>query len=192
MSDVTIRYFVAEGERAEELRLRAVEEATKFNAHMQSIRDEFGAYGLWGREGCAPYALIYKGDGAKKQKYGFLPPEKNWDGEKNLVWIHKPDRRFKAGKEAAKKLASVKNFRFSDYICKELKVENMVPGRHDGGRTGWALYNSVAGMYNNRIVVKIPFGNNLTGGGRSDPEIPECLREIKKSEFIAMTEEASK
>lgn len=186
---VTIRYFVAEGDRAEQLRLEAIAEAKKFNDHMQSIRDEFGAAGLWGREVCAPFALLYEGEGADQQKPGFLRPEKTWRDGNVETWIHKPDRRLKVGKAAAEKLASVKAFRFSDYICKALKVENMVPGVHDGGRTGWALYTSVAGMYNDRIVVKIPVGNNMCGGGRSDPDIPDCLREIKKSEFIAITEE---
>ena len=187
---VTIRYFVAEGDRAEQLRLEAVAEAKKFNDHMQSIRDEFGASGLWGREGCAPFALLYEGEGADQQKAGFLRPEKTWLDGNVEAWIHKPDRRLKVGKAAAEKLSSVKAFRFSDYICKSLKVENMVPGVHAGGRAGWALYSSAAGMYNNRIVVKIPFGNNLSGGGRSDPVIPDFLREIKKSEFIALSEES--
>lgn len=189
MSTVSFRYFVAEGEQAEKLRLAAVAEAKKFNDHMQSIRAEFSAAGLWGREGCAPFALIYEGEGADQQKTGFLRPEKTWGAGNVEMWIHKPDRRLKIGKEAAEKLASVKNFRFSDYICKVLKVETMVPGEHAGGRAGWALFRSVAGLYNGRILVKIPVGNNLCGGGRLDPDIPACLREIKHSEFIALTEE---
>lgn len=189
MSAVTIRYFVAEGDQAEKLRLEAIAEAKKFNDHMQSIRDEFGAAGLWGREGCAPFALLYEGEGADQQKPGFLRPEKTWRDGNVETWIHKPDRRLKVGKAAAEKLASVKAFRFSDYVCKALKVETSVAGVHAAGRTGWALYQSVAGLYNGRILVKIPVGNNLCGGGRRDPDIPACLREIKHSEFIALTEE---
>ncbi|MCT8785062.1 DUF5420 family protein [Glaesserella parasuis] len=99
---------------------------------------------------------------------------------KNVI---KPDRRYKAGKELDKKLRQCREILneapdFSDYSLKQLGLSCWVS-------YGTNLYIAVAGIANGQYIAKIP-----VKGEDCDlddfPKVPDCLVEIKESEFLAL------
>mgnify|MGYP000411519582 CR=1 FL=1 len=51
------------------------------------------------------------------------------------------------------------------------------------------MYFSVAGLYDDTLIINIPFGGD---GNDRDPEVPSDLIELKRSQFVAITEEGQK
>lgn len=186
MSYVSKRYFIAEGERAKQVAKAGLDLVNAARKKRADYLDEVGADGLWERRNQAPFGIVfYKETG---QLPGFLKPEKQSDDGK-VFWIHRTDKRTTLGKTALQALSGLASFDFSDYACRELGVSHSTIGPHRASRSGLAMYSSVAGVINGVLVCSIPFGGDSGGGGRGDIEIPADLREIKYSEYIAMTEE---
>lgn len=93
----------------------------------------------------------------------------------------------KQGKELAAKLAAPElKFNASDYILGTLKLHRMCAGPHAASRTGMALYYSVAGYIENKVLVSIP-GSKEEDPMRGDkmPDVPAWLRTVKESEWLA-------
>lgn len=185
---VTIRYFVAEGDRAEQIAKAGLDKANEIQRKRTEFCGRTGADGLYGHRCQTPSAVLFVGDGAEKKKDGFLAPEPIWDGKKKY-FAHRPDRRTRAGKAILEELRRLAEFDFSDFIVKAFGVEHSTIGASANSPHGSSMFMSVAGYMNKKIVFKIPFGGDQGGGHRMDPAIPPELREIKKSEFIALTEE---
>ena len=187
MSEVTMRYFVAEGPRAEQVAAEGLAKANDAIAKRRAYLDELGAHAFFERNHQAPYAVAFSAKDGGEKRHGFLSPTVEYhDGERYL--IYKPDMRTTAGKEIKQRLGELATFNFSDFVCKEFGVSHSTIGAHRASRSGLAMYNSVAGYLRNTLVFKIPFGGDQGGGRVIDIEAPADLREIKHSEFIAITE----
>ncbi|HJW25153.1 MAG TPA: DUF5420 family protein [Rhodocyclaceae bacterium] len=187
MSEVTMRYFVAEGEKAE----RVIEEGLKKVNAVRKVRADFmnkhGASGTWEYRHGNPYGLCFdsdKCDGATKP--GFLKPEKHTQ-EGVTYYAYKFDKRTNIGKELIKEAAGLATFDFSTFAVCEYGIYRSLIGAHKNSRTGMAMYQSAAGISKGKLVFSIPEG----GEERKEdlPPIPSEFRELKKSEFIALTQE---
>lgn len=91
--------------------------------------------------------------------------------------------RTKAGKSFNDKIQSVRDIlhqypSFNDFMLRKLKLTCWVLG----ARTG---YVSVCGVASDHFIVSIPVKSEGFGGD-DFPAIPECLTEIKQSEFLAL------
>lgn len=184
MSNVIKRYFVGQGERAEKVvsdgLALANQARKKRNAYLKAV----GADGFWERRNQAPFAVVnYAKEG--KRLGGFLPPERHSEDGKKF-WVYRPDGRTTIGKQALGTFRELATFNFSEFACSEFGVAHSVIGAHAASRSGMAMYSSAAGYMQKTLVFYIPFGDDKPA---SDPVIPADLREIKKSEYIALTEE---
>ena len=91
--------------------------------------------------------------------------------------------RTKAGKAFNAKIQSVRDIlnqypSFNDFMLRKLKLTCWVLG----ARTS---YVSVCGVASDHFIVSIPVKSDGFGGD-AFPVIPECLTEIKQSEFLAL------
>lgn len=185
MSKVIKRYFIADNERAQQIAKDGLALVNEASRNRSAYLAEVGVDGLWERRHQAPFGIVvYQEEGA--QRPGYLKPEQQTEDGKRF-WIHRPDKRTTIGKAALKALAKLSTFDFSDYACKAFGVSYSVIGWHRESRSGMAMYSSAAGFMKGVMVFCIPFGDD--GNHHSPPVIPEDLREIKKSEYIALTEE---
>ncbi|WFP48541.1 DUF5420 family protein [Methylomonas sp. EFPC3] len=168
-----IKYFIAEGEKADRVANQGLEFANQKRKDRQEYLTEMGADAFYERERSAPTGLAFAGaDGSEKK--GFKKPFQV-EHESHKYWVYQPNRQTTIGKQISARLKKLATFNFSNYAVTEFSVN---VHKFDAGR----LYFSVAGFYKSTLVFKIPFGD--------DPvTIPPDFREIKKSEFIALTEE---
>jgi hypothetical protein len=113
----------------------------------------------------------------------FLKPTVERSGDITYA-RYKPDKRYKAGKAIASELQAVGGFNFSKYICTTLNIHKEVFGTLDGRSV---VSFTVAGQYGDRLVFKIP----TTDHHDDSFTVPDGFREIKQSEFIAITEEGA-
>lgn len=110
----------------------------------------------------------------KTYKFEMLPGEKvNITG----------NNRTKAGKAFNAKIQELRNIlnqypSFNDFMLRKLKLTCWVLG----ARTG---YVSVCGVASDHFIVSIPVKSEGFGGDEF-PAIPECLTEIKQSEFLML------
>ncbi|WP_109059450.1 DUF5420 family protein [Aggregatibacter aphrophilus] len=93
------------------------------------------------------------------------------------------NNRTKAGKAFNAKIQSIgqilkESRSFNDFMLRKLKLTCWVLGE----RTG---YVSVCGVASGHFIVSIPVKSEGFGGD-DFPEIPECLTEIKQSEFLML------
>lgn len=182
------RYFVAEGPEAQRIAAEGLELVNQDEGQMVAIIERFGADTAWtNRTGIV--ALAWKAEEGEKpaDRTPFRYDSTEWSGD-TRYYLYKPDRRTKAGKEAAKFIGSFKRFNFSDYATKAFNVSAWVAGSDGASRTGMSMFLSSAGYVKNQLVFRIPVPENESLPDRF-PAIPECFREIKHSEFIAITEE---
>ena len=92
----------------------------------------------------------------------------------------------KEGKRLAQKLeAEELTFSLSKFILDKLRLRRIVAEDSSASRTGCALYYSVAGIISGKILVSIPGSKKNEYGGDPFPEVPEWLREVKESEWLA-------
>lgn len=165
-------FFIGEGPEAEALiaevkeRLRAVGEARN------ALQKEYGADGLLsrgnGREICG---LVFK----EQRTLPFLKGEVRLENG----FGYSAKKNCKEGKELSAKLrAPDLQFCVSDHIIHKLKLNRMCVG---SGSAGIALYSSVAGYADKKILVSIPNSES------SDPmpEVPTWMRAVKGSEWMA-------
>lgn len=184
---ITYRYFVAEGPAATAAMEAASELLEAQRARIRDCLQKYGADCLWGGRGSAPIGIGFKCAEIKpSMKENFLKPTiKRPDGERFAVY--KPDQRYKAGKAIKQDLLKVGAFSYSGEIVKRLGVNREAFGVLNGQHV---LAHTGAGLYGSTLVIRIPDGGHLTREqGQFVP--PSFLREIKKSEFIAITEEGA-
>lgn len=188
MEEITYKYFVAEGEAITSVIDMAKAERARHQDRISALLKKYEADCLWGGSRSAPGAIGWiwekpEGDyrAEPPMRENFLKPDvEHSDGV--TYACYKPDQRYKAGKAIKAELKAVGSFNFSDTISKALKVDRMVFGILDGRNV---MCQTAGGQYGDRLVFRIP-----TGGDHKDTfSAPGGFREIKKSEFIAITEE---
>ena len=183
MNDVQFRYFVAEGERAHRLMAEGLEAKQAWVDRRKALAAENGAHSLIWRRHSVPYGLVFKGGEHAQRKPGFRQPEIHREGDAKYH-VHRPSLTSKAGKTLSQKLHLVgPEPNFSDAAAQEFGVDRMVAGSHPNSRTGMAVYFAVAGVIKDQLCIKVPVND-------SEPlDAPPEFRELKKSEWIALTEE---
>lgn len=151
------------------------------NKKLEAIFATMPFYNGWSGSETSMYGIVCNNDNpalidVKNTKGYKIEPYKG----KNVI---KPDRRYKAGKELDKKLQQCREILneapdFSKYSLKQLGLYCWIG-------YGSNLYISVAGIANGQYIAKIP----VKGEGcflDDTPQIPDCLTEIKESEFLAL------
>ncbi len=183
---IIYRYFVAEGEEAEAVKKEAAEEKKEFFARVNKLLEKYAADCAWGGAKSSPAAIgfLHKNGDKPEMKDGFLRPKIERSDRENYA-VYYPDRRYKVGKAILEDLKAVGCFNFSDFVTKKLGCYCDCFGILNGQMVRAV---AAAGLYGDVVVVSIPTqGDNL----KKDITVPPSLREIKKSEFIAITEEGS-
>lgn len=184
MSEDKRRYFVAEGAEADQLRSDVL---GKINAQRERQNELAAKYGAdqvfqW-NDGRVAGLVFAGGEDAPAVPEGLALDQRQANPNGGFWYLFKPAKRGKAGKAIAADLATIKGFRGSDEIVQHFKAYRGQVVGSAASRTGMAYAVSVAGIIKDTIVLSVPD----VEGEPFDP--PACLREIKKSEYIAITEE---
>lgn len=177
------RYFIATSEDWARKATLALSELQKSRAARHAFRTAHGADALYMRG----QFLCGLGWIADEKRKGWLPADLIPNGGDNYI-AHKPDKRTKIGKQAATAIAAFNRSRqsFSTLLLKELPREFDVSAFEDR-----YIYQSVAGYCKKQLVFKIPIPS-APAQPSQDVEalpVPTGLKEIKKSEFVALTED---
>lgn len=182
MSAYKVRYFIALGPQAEQVSNEALERVKRRNESRNALLSELGAIGYYERSHDIPTHVVFD---SADHRPGFIKSH-SLPHEGKAVYAFRPDRRTKIGKDVIAKLEGVPLFNLSDYLCRAFKVSHMtvVPNG-----SGMALATSVAGVVQDHLVFKIPFGGMQGGQDSADVQIPEGFRELSESQFIAFTRE---
>lgn len=187
MTTITIRHFIARGPKADIVKADAKTLAAENHAKRVEFLDEFKAFGFIEYSDCAPHKLVFESD-EPIPRAGFLAPEKYVE-EERVFHTYRPDLRTKVGKALQDRLLKMGRFSFSNYVVRAFGVIHSTIGAHEASRSRSAMYFSVAGLYDDTLIINIPFGGD---GNVRDVSIPEDLIELKRSQFVAITEEGQK
>lgn len=172
-----LHYYIGEGPEAEEIIAEIMDKQATVHAARAALCKECGVDNLFGCRGNVE-GVFFK----EKQNLPHLKGEMCLEGG----YGYYPKLNCKAGKELAAKLRDpALAFDINDHIIKRLKISRMVAGRHAASRTGMALYSSVAGIAKGKILVIIPGAPDNPDGGDPMPSVPEWMREVKESEWLA-------
>lgn len=189
MTTVTMRIYIAEGERADRVAKDGLE---KVNAQRKKRRDfleQFGASGFFEYRNCPPTSIVFEGQGGETKLDGFLKPSREFENGK-YFWAHKPDQRTKIGRTVKVQMLELTEFDFSGYAITEFGLRGAETIGYVGGRM--ALYRTVAGVVAGKLVFKIPFCGESSGNHDTptplNVDVPADMREILHSEFIALGE----
>lgn len=174
------RYFVCEGPDTEALVARIWANQERFATAIKDLRDKYGASAVFIRNNSRATALGYPDSSPRE---GLKIDAYKTDGHH----LARPDRRTKVGREIEKqiKAASLKEGP-SDQILSHYKAHRHAMQSDSMSRTGMSMAISVGHPLpdKKRVTLNIP----VDDGEPFDP--PSEAREIKKSEYIALTEES--
>lgn len=170
------RYFVAEGDQAKALAESVLHMQKAHRDKIHALQADYKAAAVMVRE-MRPTGLVIDKDfapvpGCRAEKY--------WHEGKEYK-LYTPLLNRKLGKDLAKRFKDIGSFSGSDVILKHYKAVSYVIG---GDNTMWV---STAGIFNDVVVLQVPVDSRNT----FEPAPDSGLREIKKSEFIALTEESN-
>lgn len=107
----------------------------------------------------------------------------NGKPSEKTAYVIRPNRRYKSGKVLYEKLCNVysllqKYAEFSKFALAKLNMRCWVID-------GTNCYIAVCGIFNDTFIASVPVKSEGCGGGEF-PTIPDCLTEIKESEFLAI------
>lgn len=180
MNKAERKYYVCEGPEAEALAKQVWDDQKKLTDLMKELKDAYQADGVFLRNNQRVTALIFSSEkvlrGIDMQPLG--------DGKYKGV----PNRRFKEGRKLVEDLkAASLRYSPSEFILDHYDANRMVPTEMSGSRTGFGLAVAVGFPLpdKKRLTLDVPVDPN-------DPFVPsEGVREIKHSEYIALTEEGA-
>lgn len=173
------KYYVIEGPEVEELCARIKEGRDRFAERAEAVMEKYQADSLLVRRSTTIVGLGFKTPGHK-------PGLKIDVYDSNGYYRAYPDRRTKIGKQLIKDMAAASAKQHpSDIILAHYKAARWAPTSDPRSRTGMSMAVSVGHMLTcgKRVTLDVPVVENEP----FDP--PAGAREIKKSEYIALTEE---
>lgn len=178
---MNFRFFIADSDLwADRVKL-TLDEMRERKEEENKFKDKYGASGLY-QHGRFITGLGWYSDEKRK----------GWIFQRVLpaagdnYYCYKPDRRSKIGKEAAEIINHLNRFRFSF----STRMVSFLPAEFNQTRaTARTLYFPVAGHYKGKTVFKIPCAEDFNLPDITNAPVPEGLREIKESEFVAITKE---
>ncbi len=169
------RYFIAEGPDALLVKDKVLAAQKLHQALHREVMNKYKCFALFTSNSQNIVGLAYK--------RGHVAPvgcklfqTAHHEGER--LDVYKPLLNRKAGKLIDKDFKLAGGFSGSDLIIQAFGCNNMVASIESH-----ALWVAVAGIVKDTIVVNIPEDDNTPA------KVHACFREIKKSEFIAFTEE---
>lgn len=174
MSNLKRRYFVVEAADVGAVRALVLEQEIAYLARREDFTNKHGTTHLMlGRDQRIMEILLPKDaaapTGTRKVE------DRSIDGK---VWVHyKPLLNRKAGIALHDEMAAVGGFSASEIILGHYGCKRMVLG------DAHAMWVSTAGLVKNQIVIQVPENSEQV----FTP--PEGFKELKKSEWIALTEE---
>lgn len=182
------RYFVGNGEKAVALAKEAVDRMQRHQKACQDLRKAYGAtHAVQQYNGIAGIAVEVAEQTRPNHIEGFKFKDRHVS-EKPGTELHgyAPDKRTATGRKFAAEAGAIGRFDASGWLIAQLGAARYVVGYSSGSKTGAAMYQSSAGTLNGDVLVlKVPVDPE-------DPfEPPTFLREVKKSEWIAITEEGA-
>lgn len=172
----TRRYFVAEGDQAKELAERVLQIQKAHRDKIHKLQEDYKAAAVM-TNNLKPTGLVLDKDfapvpGCRAEKY--------WHEGKEYK-LYTPLLNRKLGKDLAKRFKDIGTFSGSDIILKHYKAVNYVLGDDH------SMWVSTAGIINNVMILQVPVDSQ----NPFDPAPESGLREIKKSEYVALTEESN-
>lgn len=181
MSIVKVRYFTTRGDLANKLIQEAKDKisdvAQRRNAFLEDCNADAFYQNAYSIEGICTFSGV--------QLPGFKKPMLTEHNGKT-IFIHVPAKNTKIGKEFVKKFSALTKFNFSRSVINTYNVSSDIIGLELNGDGSTCMFRSTAGFINDTILIKIPF---YIDEGKQNITIPETFVEIKKSQFIALSEE---
>lgn len=187
---ITKRYFIGEGPEALDLIQEAMDGIRAARKKQKTLEEKWDCFQLymspWGNKFIG---IITKGPVDRSYlKKGELFHE---DGES--YWAYSPKRSTKLGKAMLEDFEQEGLvFQASKHIVNKLGVDREVYGLLEKyQRMGFA--HSVAGFHDGKIMLKVPtLSDDDPSKGREEdfPEMPSWVREVRRSEFISLQEDA--
>ncbi|MBS0352486.1 MAG: DUF5420 family protein [Proteobacteria bacterium] len=181
MPDYKLRYFIAEGPRADQIANEGIAKREQWNADRDALLNEIGAVGIYGNTSFIKGVTFESRD----NRPGYIRIRSIIDGGKKL-YVFCPDQRTEIGKEIAKRIKGFAIFDFSEYVCHAYNVTQSVI---TSLKSKIDMVHSVAGYIHDRLVFKIPFGGYNGFAPAIDVEIPDDFKELSESQFIAFVHE---
>lgn len=176
-------YFIGEGPEAEELIAVARKKELAVWEARRAVVEDYDADGLmesvWRDGSVTGLAFI------TQVKRPYLKGETKLANDEGYGYY--PKKSTKEGKKLAKRLEEENmKFKMSNFIIEFLNLERAVTGPAMGGsRYGYRIYYSVAGIVRNKVLVSIPGSKDPEKCKDTFPVIPEWMREVKESEWLA-------
>jgi len=177
---VAERFFIIEGEHAAPLVAETVQRLKEARDAAKAFAEKHGAETVFqsSRTGAAT-GLGFTTTGEREGLR--LDPTWSTDGFYRYV----PHRARKKGKEIAAEMEAVPAFDASTHLVSKLKASRMITGDYVSGG-GVRVHESVAGICDEAIVLRVPVREDKPFNA------PAHFREIRESEFIAITKEGAK
>lgn len=168
------RYFIAEGPEADALREDVLKQFDDHRDRLMKFLAQYGTAHCMQRGGC-PTAILLEEPATAPE--GFKQVGRHLHDGKSYIEC-KPIGNTKIGRSVKKQMAEVGGFSASDLITKHYRCENWVPvGGSMWVATGW-IHDA-----KKLVVIQVPEDEDH----QFTP--PPSFREIKKSEYVAITEE---
>lgn len=176
------RYFVADDADAEQLKEMILSKINAQRGQHRALAAKYEADEVVKYDDGRVVGLAFKSaDGEPAQRDGLTFRSSQPDD--GFTWhTYKPNRRTKIGKQLQADMSAIKAYSGSDTIVRHYGAYRHAVVPH-AGSTGMAMAVSVGGIVKGKVVLSVPVSENEP----FDP--PTSLREIKKSEWIALTEE---
>ena len=179
MEKATRRYFVCEGADAEALAEKIWADQDRLTAAMDTLRKQHQASAVFVRDNAF---LAFLGFPDSEPREGFKIDTHKTGNH----YCGRPDRRTKKGREIEKQLkAASLECSPSDAIVRYYEASRWVPQDDPRSRSGMSMAITVGHPLRDkkRITLDVPVSDEEP----FDP--PPGVREIKRSEYIALTEE---
>ncbi|MFJ5538597.1 DUF5420 family protein [Vreelandella titanicae] len=178
------RYFVMDEDKSTAFWQRYKEALKPGEEAMKAFLEEFGADNTWVSQGLGGESVIGLVFNSEPKNCKWLRVEKKHI-DTGYVYVAFPNRRYLEGKHLQKQIGLLNTAMgraadFSSWASHEL---GMYAERIGDGH----ISVSVAGYQKGRVILAVPMPNE--GREPGFPAIHADLTEIKKSEFIALTEE---
>lgn len=176
------RYFVAEGDEAQELKEKILGKLNAQRDQHKALAKKYGADQLVKYNDGRVVGLAFKSEESEPATRDGLTFKNAQEGDGCTWHTYRPNRKTKLGKQIQADMEAIKAYRGSDDIVSHYDAWRHCVVPH-AGRTGMAMAVSVGGIVKGKVVLSVPVND-------SEPfDPPKGLREIKKSEWIALTEE---
>lgn len=173
--NVVLRFFVADDAEAQKHIAKLLAGRDAHDQMLEGLKQRLRVHGLQLNADRMPVGVLFEEHHVAPK--GCAYHAKHKIGGKTYI-EYRPSMKRRSGMEVYRLMASVGRFNASGYIIKQYNVDNSVLTQD-----GKSLIFSVAGVYNGKIVFKIPEDD------LHKVPIPPSLREISEAMMMNLTGE---